>query len=68
MTIVPSSRALLDFRPVFRNRAALGYILGYAAHCFELYALRTWIVAFWAFVTAGHSGTVWFDAVSVTGP
>src|SRR5690349_4914324 len=26
----------LDFRPVIRNRAALGYILGYGAHCFEL--------------------------------
>ena len=34
----------LDFRPVFRNRAALGYIFGYGAHCFELYGMRTWIV------------------------
>jgi predicted MFS family arabinose efflux permease len=43
---------LLDFRPVLRNRAALGYILGYGAHCFELYGMRTWIVAFWTFVVA----------------
>src|SRR3954452_24419348 len=28
----------LDFRPVLRNRTALGYILGYGAHCFELTA------------------------------
>ena len=37
---VPSSRRLLDFMPVFRNRAAMGFILGYGAHCFELYALQ----------------------------
>jgi predicted MFS family arabinose efflux permease len=48
----PAPGHLLDFRPVLRNRAALGYILGYGAHCFELYGARTWIVAFWAFVAA----------------
>ncbi|HEX7044615.1 MAG TPA: MFS transporter [Burkholderiales bacterium] len=40
---------LLDFRPVFRNRAATGYILGYAAHCWELFGMRSWLVAFLAF-------------------
>ena len=50
-------RGLLDFRPVLRNRPALGYILGYGAHCFELYGLRTWIVAFWAFVVARNGGS-----------
>jgi predicted MFS family arabinose efflux permease len=44
------SGRLLDFRPVFRNRAAMGYILGYGSHCFELYGMRTWLVAFWTFV------------------
>ena len=48
----PAPGHLLDFRPVLRNRAALGYILGYGAHSFELYGMRTWIVAFWAFVVA----------------
>ncbi len=47
---------LLDFRPVLRNRPALGYILGYGAHCFELYGVRTWIVAFWTFVVAQNGG------------
>ena len=47
----------LDFRPVLRNRAALGYILGYGAHCFELYGMRTWIVAFWTFVAARNAAT-----------
>lgn len=48
-------RALFDFMPVFRNRAAMGYVLGYAAHGWELFAFRSWIVAFLAF-NAGLSG------------
>jgi MFS family permease len=43
---------LLDFRPVFRNRAATGYIFGYAAHCYELFGMRSWLVAFLAFSAA----------------
>lgn len=45
----PDDRHLLDFRPVLRNRPAMGYILGYAAHCWELFGMRAWIVAFLAF-------------------
>ena len=62
----PPQGALLDFRPVLRNRTALGYILGYGAHCFELYGMRTWIVAFWGFVTARAGGAVMFDAITVS--
>lgn len=40
---------LLDFRPVFANRAAMGYMLGYAAHVWELFGLRAWLVAFLVF-------------------
>lgn len=40
---------LLDFRPVLRNRAAMGYVLGYASHMWELFGLRSWMVAFLAF-------------------
>jgi MFS family permease len=57
---------LLDFAPVLRNRAALGYILGYGAHCFELYGMRTWIVAFWTFVMAQNEGWAPLGAVSVS--
>ncbi len=39
-------RRALDFRPVFRNRAAMGFILGYSGHTWELFALRSWLVAF----------------------
>ena len=37
---------LPDFRPVLRNRPAMGYVLAYAAHNWELFGLRSWIVAF----------------------
>lgn len=40
---------LLDVRPVVRNRPAMGYILAYTAHIWELFGLRNWIVAFLAF-------------------
>ena len=52
----PPTTHLLDFRPAFGNRVAMGYILSYGAHCFELYGLRTWIVAFWTFVALRHGG------------
>lgn len=46
--------SLLDFRPVLRNRPAMGYVLAYAAHCYELSAFRAWIVAFMGFALAGR--------------
>lgn len=63
---VRSERRLFDFAPVFRNRLALGYILGYGAHCFELYALRTWIVAFWAYVVARNGGSALLEPITVS--
>jgi predicted MFS family arabinose efflux permease len=50
----PAGR-LLDFAPVFRNTRAMGFVLGYGAHCFELYGIRTWLVAFWTFVAMKNS-------------
>lgn len=35
-----------DFRPVWRTREAMAYILGYAAHMWELFSLRSWVVVF----------------------
>lgn len=60
--------ALLDFRPVFRNRAAMGWILGYTAHCWELFAARSWQVAFLAFAVAaqGGAGQGWASWLSPT--
>jgi predicted MFS family arabinose efflux permease len=62
----PARGHLLDFRPVLRNRVALGYILGYGAHCFELYGARTWLVAFWSFVAAGNDNAVLLGPVAVS--
>ena len=41
-----AERRTLDFRPVLRNRAAMAFIVGYAGHTWELFALRAWLVAF----------------------
>ena len=40
---------LLNFKPVLRNSRAMAYILAYAAHTWELFAFRSWIVAYLAF-------------------
>lgn len=48
----PPPAAVFDFRPVFRNRQALAYTLGYAAHIWELFGFRAWLVAFLVFVFA----------------
>jgi len=64
VTAIP--RPLFDVKPVFRNRTALGYVLGYGAHCFELYALRTWIVTFWTYVTARNGGSAVLEPISVS--
>lgn len=61
-----TSTGLLDFRPVFRNRPAMGFILGYAAHCFELYGLRAWVVGFWTFVALRHGGAAIVDPITVS--
>jgi len=34
---------------VLKDRAVRGYVLGYAAHCWELFGLRSWIVGLLAF-------------------
>ncbi len=62
----PRQGALLDFAPVLGNRAAMGYILGYGAHCFELYGMRTWVVAFWTYVTLRHGAATPLDPVTVS--
>jgi predicted MFS family arabinose efflux permease len=53
----PAQGRLLDFAPVFQNKQAMGFILGYGAHCFELYGIRTWLVAFWTFVAMKTSSS-----------
>lgn len=51
---------LVDFRPVFRNRAAMGYILAYAGHLWEGFTNRIWIVAFLAWYVLQEAGSPMF--------
>lgn len=55
-TILSSNRRHpLDFRPAFRNIAAMRYVLSYGAHNFELFAFRGWLFAYLIFA-AGYYG------------
>jgi MFS family permease len=38
-----------DLKTVLGNRPAVGYMLGYGAHCWELFGYRSWLVAFLVF-------------------
>jgi len=64
MTPAPRSGPLLHLAPALRNRAALGYSFAYGWHCFELYGVRTWLVAFWTFVAASGGAPLGAIAVS----
>ncbi len=50
--VTEKTSALLDFRPVFRNRSAMAYSIGYCVHTLEMSALRGWVVTFLTFVAA----------------
>jgi len=43
----------LDFRPVLRNSNAMGWIVCYSSHNYELFAFRSWIVVYLAFALSG---------------
>lgn len=45
-----------DFRPVFRNRASIGYVIGVFAHNFELQGIRSWTVTFLIWAAAAQPG------------
>jgi MFS family permease len=48
---------------VLQNKKAAGFIFGYTAHTIELFASRSWIVAFFAFCAAS-SGESFFLAIT----
>ena len=54
-----------DFRPVLRNRTAMAYVLGYAGHSWELFALRGWIVAFLVFASEKSGGAANAEAAVI---
>lgn len=58
-------RALLDFRPILRNRSALAYSIAYCVHTWEMSALRGWVVTFLTFVAAQRTGA-WIPLAPAT--
>lgn len=56
--------ATFDPRPVLRDRPAVGYILGYAGHCYELFGFRTWIVALLTFAATRHGAPISASALA----
>jgi len=50
---------LKDFMVVFRCRPAMAYILAYTAHMWELFSLRSWMVAFLVFSVQAQSPGAW---------
>jgi MFS family permease len=61
----PAPAALLDFRPVVRNRAAMAWIAGYTAHTWELAVLRAWGVTFLATTIARDGAPSWLPEPTV---
>jgi len=61
----PAAGRLPDFRPVLRNRDVLAYILCYAGNTWEVFAVRTWFVAFvvYSATLPGNTGSGWNPAV-----
>jgi predicted MFS family arabinose efflux permease len=58
--------ALLDFRPILRNRSALAYSLAYCVHTWEMSALRAWVVTFLTFVAARSAADGWMAFAPAT--
>lgn len=46
----------LDFRPVLRCKPAMAYVLAYTVHNFELFAFRSWMVAFLVYSASTQPG------------
>ena len=56
----------LDFRFIVRNRPAMTYILSYAAHMWEMFTFRSWMVAFLAFcLELNHQSASWLTPSAV---
>lgn len=62
---VASRGALLDFRPVMRNRKAMAWISGYTVHTWELAAVRAWAVTFLAATFARLGAPAWMPGPAV---
>jgi MFS family permease len=57
---------IFDFRPVFKNRRAIAYIIAYTLHTGELMVLLSWSVAFLTFA-AERTGGFTIAAIGLAG-
>ena len=73
---VPQRRGTgrFDLRGVMRNSAAMRFIFAYGGHCWELFALRAWLVALLLFLwqrgSSGDPGRVladWSSGITLAG-
>ena len=58
------SRHPLDLRPAFSKPLAMGYILSYGAHTFELFAYRSWSFALFVFLGKFNNSTISFSTIA----
>ena len=58
-------RALLDYRPVFRNRPAMAWIAGYTFHTWEMAGLRAWGVTYLTLTAAQAGAPQWLPSPTV---
>lgn len=66
VVISPPDTHFLDFRPVLRCPAVMAYVLAYTAHNFELFAFRSWLVAFLVFsVSTGPDRSLFVSATAI---
>jgi MFS family permease len=58
------------FRAVLRDRRIAGYVMAYTAHCWELFAVRSWLVAFLSYAagSAPISGPTIAAILNLLGP
>lgn len=54
----------LDFRPVLTCKPAMAYVLAYTVHNFELFAFRSWMVAFLVYSASTQPGQSLFISVT----
>ena len=55
------------WRLVLQNKKASGFIFGYTAHSLELFASRSWIVAFFTFCAAASGENFFLAATTLAG-
>lgn len=63
----PPATHVLDFRPVFRCREAMAFVLTYMIHNFEIFAARSWLVVYLVFAASRQpdGGANWWSAATL---